>query len=282
VAQDEPEALLAYLAERLDTEETNVDAEAVRPEPGGARVRVLTVHKSKGLEFGIVFLPLAWWVLERDPADDFVVFHDDSDEACLDLGSESIGAHRMRAAREAEAERVRLAYVMLTRARHRTYAVIGKVRSGYRAGIAQVLFHPLDSSGYELLSADGYRAHLARRLGESPRGEGILHLDLPAPAAKPPHLASAEGAAAIESEPLLRAPPGPVPTWSYSALKQLGRQGEEGALPGRHDELADPDEFHGANSWRVWRSTQVLQGSRLPPWRHSPYATACRPRLARA
>jgi len=62
-------------------------------------------------------------------------------QVCLDLAPAPDGDSRTRARAEQLADAVRVAYVTLTRARHRTYAVAGRIwyhSGGGSAGIAQI------------------------------------------------------------------------------------------------------------------------------------------------
>lgn len=84
-------------------------------------VRIITVHRSKGLEYDIVFCPCSWRAQEIRRNDD-LIFHEE-DRLILDL--EKDDAHREIQRRESLAEELRLFYVALTRARHRCYFVCG-------------------------------------------------------------------------------------------------------------------------------------------------------------
>ena len=79
-------------------------------------VKVMTIHKSKGLEFPVVFVPTLFGkTYGRKRGDGFYVYHDQDGER---LGNDQ------RAARaEEESEGIRLAYVALTRAANRLYLV---------------------------------------------------------------------------------------------------------------------------------------------------------------
>src|SRR5260221_13441767 len=97
----------------------------LRLESDADAVKVVTVHKSKGLEFGIVWMPFCWNNADlRDR--DFVTFHDPESRALvLDLGSPDFEAHTALAEREQLAEQTRLLYVALTRAKLQCHFVWG-------------------------------------------------------------------------------------------------------------------------------------------------------------
>jgi ATP-dependent helicase/nuclease subunit A len=112
-------AFVEWLSEREEQEAD--EAEAATVETGDNFVRVLTVHKAKGLEFPIVILAdLASGKQEREP---FIVDRRDSDIAILmgakDNGIRTLGYDErlLYEAKRLEAEERRLLYVAMTRAR---------------------------------------------------------------------------------------------------------------------------------------------------------------------
>jgi exodeoxyribonuclease V beta subunit len=94
-------------------------------------VQIVTVHKSKGLEYAVVFCPfLNDGALREPPASglpDAREYHDEAGVAVLHYGCDDEEAERAEreAAREQAAERARLVYVALTRAVYRCYLVAG-------------------------------------------------------------------------------------------------------------------------------------------------------------
>jgi exodeoxyribonuclease V beta subunit len=114
-----PHALLAWLAEqRLEEDGEAPDSEErqLRIESDARRVQLMTLHRAKGLEFPVVFLPLMWnhaWVGSQGQAP-WLLPADGRPgrEARFDAPAQE------RARCEAQDERFRVLYVALTRAIH--------------------------------------------------------------------------------------------------------------------------------------------------------------------
>jgi exodeoxyribonuclease V beta subunit len=104
------------------------EAAQIRLESDARAAKLTTIHKSKGLEYPIVYCPFMWdgkGLHEDDKI--HVLFHDpdDGNRLKLDLGSVDIQGHVRLREREAFAENLRLLYVALTRAKHRCSVVWG-------------------------------------------------------------------------------------------------------------------------------------------------------------
>jgi exodeoxyribonuclease V beta subunit len=117
-------ALTAWLRRRIAEADRDVNDEerSRRLESDAEAVQVLTIHRAKGLEFGVVYAPFLWeGGYERSRAQP-VAFHDPDagDARRLDVALEGREFDRHRAQRlvEERGEDLRLAYVALTRARH--------------------------------------------------------------------------------------------------------------------------------------------------------------------
>lgn len=132
------QGLRKWLAERRDPTLPGSDEYQLRLESDDEAVKVMTVHKSKGLEFAVVFCPFAWGAAGMTRGEG-VLFHDDDNASVLDLGSKDQDLHRTRAARENLAENVRLLYVALTRARNRCYVAFGKVKGAAGSAMAHLM-----------------------------------------------------------------------------------------------------------------------------------------------
>jgi exodeoxyribonuclease V beta subunit len=118
-------ALTAWLRERIAAADRDADRDELtrRLESDADAVQVLTIHRSKGLEFPIVYCPFLWEPPRQLPPAEPVFFHDPaSGTRAIDVGLEGPGyaGHRLLAEDDARGEDLRLTYVALTRARHQT------------------------------------------------------------------------------------------------------------------------------------------------------------------
>ena len=130
--------LCAFLAERLGAAAEPAEEHLLRLESDAERVRIVTIHKSKGLEYPVVFCPFCWQ--ERKLESPFAFHAEGEGTATLDLGSPQADQHRQLAVRETLAENLRLLYVALTRARERCYVAWGAI-NGTEASAPAYLLH---------------------------------------------------------------------------------------------------------------------------------------------
>ncbi|MEZ5465895.1 MAG: exodeoxyribonuclease V subunit beta [Lysobacteraceae bacterium] len=135
--------VLRWLERRMADADARDETQQPRLETDADRVQVMTVHKSKGLEFGIVYLPFIALLSERNNNDVLKLFryHDHDDRprwrACVGkLESADDRAAEQAAAEEDLAESIRLTYVAMTRARWavRAFWTPRKARDGYGLG----------------------------------------------------------------------------------------------------------------------------------------------------
>ena len=117
----------------------------LRLESDQDRVRIATLHASKGLQFPVVFLPFAWGGGLRTPRREQFIFHGvgQPHQATVDFGSAKFEEHLSQACNEELAENLRLLYVGLTRAQSRCYIAWGAVNEAGTSALAWLLHRPL-------------------------------------------------------------------------------------------------------------------------------------------
>lgn len=224
-------ALVRYLQEQRDAPEGERDARRQRLESDDARVRVVTVHKSKGLEYPLVFLPFFCAARPVETKDALLRWHDADGQLRLVPGR--VANDEIVAAADAErlGEDLRKLYVALTRARHATWVGLGALEDLHRSAAGHLL--GLGDEG-----GDGHRlfAALQEQVGQWREGiaPGVVAVEeasLPADGQddggmtqvalwRSPEHASGRGAAVWKTPPML--PGQPWPRWwiaSYSALE---------------------------------------------------------------
>ena len=171
------QALILWFAEQIEGMGEGGDERVLRLESDAELVKVVTVHKSKGLEYPLVYLPFAVTARKTDRRNraffEYVVEGERRiDLALSDEALEAVDRARLE-------EDLRLLYVALTRARHFLWLGVAAVASG-RKGENRLHESAL---GYLLSGGEKVEAAAMRERWERLRGgvEGIeLHtLDAP-------------------------------------------------------------------------------------------------------
>ncbi|MFX1675613.1 exodeoxyribonuclease V subunit beta [Paraburkholderia sp. A2WS-5] len=179
---DGEHALIRYLDEQREDESAGGggDARQLRLESDAGLVQVVTIHKSKGLEYPLVFLPFA--CAHRAVKDDDVPlkWHDENGDLHVTL--EADPHVLVQADRERLGEDLRKLYVALTRARYATWIGYAPVQSveasafGYLVGGGATL--PVDQSETLLETLRGSCADIAVTQAPKP-GNEIFALQAP-------------------------------------------------------------------------------------------------------
>ncbi|MDA8483830.1 exodeoxyribonuclease V subunit beta [Pseudomonas resinovorans] len=119
-------ALIRHLGELLAGDGQAAEEQVLRLESDEALVRVVTIHKSKGLEYPLVFLP---FICAFRPVDDKkpLQVHDGERRRLVLKADEDTLA---KAERERLGEDLRLLYVALTRARHACWLGVADLKIG--------------------------------------------------------------------------------------------------------------------------------------------------------
>jgi len=139
------ENLLRWLKDERAAENRNAEEQQLRMESDENLVKIVTIHKSKGLEYPIVFIPYIWTskgLKERKEIKQggFFTFHDEATrQLYADLGSDHREENLTLAERERLAEDLRLLYVALTRAKYRCYFSWGQFNGAASSAMAWLL-----------------------------------------------------------------------------------------------------------------------------------------------
>ncbi|RVT49118.1 exodeoxyribonuclease V subunit beta [Rheinheimera sediminis] len=130
-----PAALIRYLAEHLAGQgDLAAEQQKLRLESDEALIKIVTIHKSKGLEYPLVFLPFIALARAVDADKGPVSYHQDGELMVVLQANEQ---QAQQAERERLAEDMRKLYVALTRARH--YCWVGLMPVKEQSAIGYVL-----------------------------------------------------------------------------------------------------------------------------------------------
>ncbi len=147
LGQGGPEGLLRWFTAQRAAPSRENEAQQLRLENDEQLVRIVTIHKSKGLQYPVVFLPFFALRRNNNTKDDILLYHEkESHKACADLGSKELETHRQLARREGLAEEMRLLYVAVTRAEQLCVLTWGKVKEAEQTAPA-CLLHPVPGAG---------------------------------------------------------------------------------------------------------------------------------------
>jgi exodeoxyribonuclease V beta subunit len=172
--------LATQIANAMDAQSETAEEQIVRLESEAELIKVITIHKSKGLEYPLVLLPFACSMREVDAKGSFV-WHDEHGESRMDLAAND--SAWIQAERERLQEDLRLLYVALTRARYACWLGIACYRVGnskmpvlHKSAFGHVL------SGGEVIQPQDLLPRLEALRGSHP---GLHIQTLQAPATHP-------------------------------------------------------------------------------------------------
>ncbi len=152
-----PRGLLNWFNRHLSGTSRDENEYELRLEEETAALQIMTVHKSKGLEFPVVFVPFLWsrGVSVGLPKEKNIAFHRREGEGyrhCLSLdprpGEEILAA----AAREELAEQLRFCYVALTRARSNLFLAWPELPSTAGTGLMYLRRPPAAGRELEIIA----------------------------------------------------------------------------------------------------------------------------------
>ncbi|UTD55723.1 exodeoxyribonuclease V subunit beta [Halomonas sp. MS1] len=215
---DGEHALIRFLYEAIADPESHGDSHKLRLESDADLVKVVTIHKSKGLEYPLVFLP---FIANHRPVSDKDIplrWHDAHGNLQLSLSADE--ETLATADRERLGEDLRKLYVALTRARHATWLGLASLQGLENSALGYLI------SGGKMIAP----AELTTALEALAQGSEIAVNEPPAPTAQ--RLALSEQSATLGHA---RTPTRPAKEhwWiaSYSALRLSGTLSAPTATP---------------------------------------------------
>lgn len=131
-----PEELWAWLKTQISTDELDNNTYTQQIESDETAVNILTIHKSKGLEFPIVFV-YGLYSTPKDRGDELVQIKDENSKRILKFTSSLSEAEEDQRSLKEEQESRRLIYVALTRSVFQSYIFysIGKSENAFLESI---------------------------------------------------------------------------------------------------------------------------------------------------
>lgn len=219
--------------------EVGSEASLLRLERDDQAISLVTLHRSKGLEYEIVYLPSLW----EDPsarapsarsAQDeskqrppVRFFDGESKSRTLDLGGPDYAEHAERAKEEALSEQMRLLYVGLTRAKQQCVVVWGAVGAAHSKTPLAWLLHAREwraagndrtSSPAALKKWNDEKWHAAWQAIADEAGEGAISIETAELAPRKRWQSPLIERLPLAFEPARRVLGSPVTTTSFSAL----------------------------------------------------------------
>lgn len=241
------ERLMAWFADQMQGGAEGADAadsRALRLESDAERVKLMTLHVSKGLEFGVVFLPLMWKHARPQVAKTSAHLLAAPDGKTRHLVE---GVAKEQVKQQEFEERFRILYVALTRAIYACH--VFALASGVKGSPKDA---PLNMLNLAALWPEGSDAQslVARRSGWECYANAVWH-------------PGGEDSQTRQVRVLPAAPPGPLPRrHSFSSLIGGGRsQLAEEDRPAEDEELVAPDAPSSLDEDGADQSPALLQGA---------------------
>jgi len=230
-----------WLARQIDENDGFDEAQQVRLESDAKRVRIMTLHKAKGLEFDLVFLPFAGLATAEIWSSGVGLIADRVDgrralrAEIKGIDDAAYEEAKMRERGELLSEQLRLLYVGLTRARHAAWLYAASVITRGDKPALSWLLHGGKDGKIASTNADAIDAAFKRLVDAAPRAivrdpfPDLVTRALPLPVDDGPGVAMREARRVLRRD------------WWVHSFSQLARE-EPGTEPDAIDAQGAEDE----------------------------------------
>jgi len=148
--------MITWLSQHINDADGDNEQAQLRLESDEQLVKIITIHKSKGLEYPIVFCPFLWDANLRSAKDEVVRFHQDDEtkQNCAAFSEPDLSLAKESVTVEEQAEDIRLLYVALTRARERCVILWGNIKQVEKSALFGLLHPSLAEANTDTMIAD--------------------------------------------------------------------------------------------------------------------------------
>lgn len=131
-----PQDVLRYLTDKINSSELRDDEAELKMDSDENAVTIITIHKSKGLEYNIVYSPFLMFNSKSNAQKNYPKYHVD-DRFILDLTDSE--ESKAMSDNEENAENIRIAYVALTRAKSACFTAWGNCKDSDKSALSYLI-----------------------------------------------------------------------------------------------------------------------------------------------
>ena len=131
-------ALIHHFSQLLESKSHRAGKDnIIRLESDSNLIQIITIHKSKGLEYPLVFLPFVSDVREISNTENYFKYHDENKDLCIDL--DKTNENKEHQIKEQLQEDLRILYVALTRAKYACWLGIASTNRLEKSAIGHLI-----------------------------------------------------------------------------------------------------------------------------------------------
>ncbi len=262
-----PEHLLRWLSQEMaSADEHPSDERQQHLESDAEAVQIVTMHSAKGLEYNLVFCPFLWSFKNPGGVQKLSVSGQPARLVHMELANDPVASQMLH--RNALEDRLRLAYVAMTRAKVRLWIYAGEAAGKAPAGALDWLFRHQPCAGYAAWSAADNAVNRAAAHTKALEAMACAHIHVCAPPEQDASVWEQPAATSSAALATQAAPDVPAP-WGITSFSSLTREkhARSGSEPTPPRPAARPDEA-GAPAGNGFLSARggALMGTAIHDW----------------